>query len=247
MIDKNLKEVLLPPHLIIKGLIKGKKENYEVYLKEFLNNSLYFYKKTNGVEFLNSSSEAHGECDCYSGSYGIDFKLMASETLLYAKANLSTQKFVDSGCIVTSESRKDGQMSASRLHVLLRNYDFEHDKFTEQATEDFELYKDDLEKFKEKLLTKKNILFFYPYELYFDNDYSFNYGLQKIIEAFNEDFKNAFQHREKICNGLETYIGFLYLDFFIIAKFENNRLIIVDYINTENSETYIRMYFEYVF
>lgn len=155
MIDKNLKEVLLPPHLLIKGLIKGKKENYEIYLKEFLNNSLYFYKKTNGVEFLNSSSEAHGECDCYSGSYGIDFKLMVSETLLYAKANLSSQKFVDNGCIITSQSRKEGTMSASRLHVLLRNFDFKHNKFTEHTTDNFELYKDDLEKFREKLLTKK--------------------------------------------------------------------------------------------
>lgn len=247
MIDKNLKEVLLPPHLIIKGLIKGKKENYEVYLKEFLNNSLYFYKKTNGVEFFNSSSEAHGECDCYSGSYGIDFKLMVSETLLYANANLSSQKYVDSGCIVTSESKKDGEMSASKLHVLLRNYNFEDDKFTEKTTENFELYKDDLKRFKGNLIKKKNILYFYPYELYFDNDYNFNYGLQKIIEAFNEDFSNAFQHREKICKGYESYVGFIYSDFFIILKFEDGKLNIVDYINTDKSETYSRMYFEYVF
>ena len=246
MIDNNLMEVLLPPHLIIKGLIKGKKENYETYLKEFLNNSLYFYKKTSGVEFLKSVSEANSECDCYSGDYGIDFKLMVSESLLYAKANLSAQKFVDSGCIMTSESKKDGSLMSSKLHVLLRNYNFKLDKFISGNIKELNLYRMDLDKFKEKLLTKKNILFFYPYELYFSNDYNFNYGLQKIIEAFESDFLDALKYRTEICEGFETYIGFMYSDFFVILKFENDKLFIVDYVNTEQGETYSRMFFEYV-
>ena len=39
---------------------------------------------------------------------------------------------------------------------------------------------------------------------------------------------------------------FLYNDFFVILKYKNDKFVIVDYVNVRLSETFNRMYWEYV-
>ena len=53
MYEAFLREMSLPPELVIKGYIPGEQDcNYEKYILEFLNGSDWFMKKTKGQEFV---------------------------------------------------------------------------------------------------------------------------------------------------------------------------------------------------
>lgn len=247
MVDNNLYESLLPTAMFIKGIVRGKKENYENYLREFINNSLFFYKKAQGHIYEAPQKEDEGECDCTTGNYGLDFKIFGSKSMCYAKGSLSAQIVVhDSGMIITCQSEKSGSMTSSILHKLLRVYDFDSNELNIPLDQNTELYLEDIKAFRKTLLKGKNILFFYPYNLYFKNDYNFNYALSEIEKALEKDLLNAFNYRNKICAKYDTFFSFIYNDFFIILQYEDGKLKIRDYINTEKSETYSRMMFDYV-
>lgn len=244
--EKNLYEQLLPPQMFVKALIKGKEESYENYLLEIVNNSLYFCKKTNGNVYVKSKQESHGECDCYAGDYGLDFKLFGSKSMFNVKSNFSSQIIVKDDCIITTSSKIQGKGTYSVLHKLLRQYDFETQKLDIDKKYPYKAFIKDLKSFTKVLLTHKNLIFFYPVKLFFNTQISFNEGLDIIIKFIKKDFLNALKFRENCCKE-ETYLLFIYNDFFIILKYQNNNLVIVDYINVNNIDAFNRMYWEYVF
>ena len=64
--------------------------NYEFYMVELLNLSKEM-RKLHPKEFVWQGDQAHAECDAYSGDYGIDFKLIASQSRMKATSNFSYQ------------------------------------------------------------------------------------------------------------------------------------------------------------
>ena len=60
--------------------------NYEFYMVELLNHSTEM-RKLHPKEFVWQGDQAHAECDAYSGDYGIDFKLIASQSRMKASSN----------------------------------------------------------------------------------------------------------------------------------------------------------------
>lgn len=245
MIDLTLRETLLPALMFIKGIIKGKNENYEVYLRELINNSAYFLNKSEGLAFTAPPKEDNGECDCNSKNYSLDFKLLGSQSLFYAKSNLSSQIIVDNGVIITTTSKQQDPLTSSILHKVLRHYDFFSETFNNIELE--KMYIEDIKYFTKMLLKRKNILFFYPYKMSFENDYTFEIGVEKIVEAFENDFSNAFSYREYMCGDLDTFVSCIYDDQFLIIKYGNKKFEMVDHVDITSSPTYNRMYFEYLF
>lgn len=63
---------------VIDNFIGGvmKPYSYEDYLRDFVNCSSCFLKKSNGKLYKRPESEAHGEYDCASDEYKLDFKLL---------------------------------------------------------------------------------------------------------------------------------------------------------------------------
>lgn len=244
--NNDLYEQLLPVQMFIKSLIKGKNENYENYILEVINNSLYFYKKSKGLKYIKSKQESHGECDCYAGDYGLDFKLFGSESMFNTISNFSSRIIVQDECALFTSSRKQGEGKCSNLHKLFRFYDFNEQKLNLPTNNFYNKYIKDLKYFTKVLVKPKNLLFFYPVTFLFKIDNAFNIALDSIIKAISQDFLSAFKFRKKYCEDKETYLMFLYNDFFVILKYKNDKFVIVDYVNVRLSETFNRMYWEYV-
>ena len=68
----------------------------EDYLREMLNESSFFMDKTGGEKFHKPPEEAHGENDAVTENYEIDFKIVFSNSLQYARQNTSEQIMVNS-------------------------------------------------------------------------------------------------------------------------------------------------------
>lgn len=120
--DSTMRVKLLPSSCIIKNYVGGEDNcNYEIYLLELLNQSVWFAARYPGT-FKKAESESHGECDAINYNYQIDFKLLASKTALQARSILQPQIYKDqNGVIFHCESRNPGGMiQVTRLYAALR-------------------------------------------------------------------------------------------------------------------------------
>ena len=98
----------LPGSLLISGLTRNyDRSGYEYYLTEFINNSLYFREKVGFKRILHCDKQSKGECDCYSEDekYGLDFKLLVSQSYMQAlkKTSLICEKDPATGKQVFSD------------------------------------------------------------------------------------------------------------------------------------------------
>ena len=100
--------------------------NYEFYMVELLNLSKEM-RKLHPKEFVWQGDQAHAECDAYSGDYGIDFKLIASQSRMKATSNFSYQyTLLTDGVTAIGESKanalhREKEMTVTRLHALRKN------------------------------------------------------------------------------------------------------------------------------
>ena len=103
---ENMKIGSLPASMIIDNFIHGiEPYRYSDYLLEIVNATPFFLERSRGEGYVNPSSEAHGECDCISTHYQLDFKLIASESKLQAKSIFSPQIFYEAGVTCYCGSR----------------------------------------------------------------------------------------------------------------------------------------------
>ena len=148
--------------------------NYEFYMVELLNHSQEM-RKHHPQAFVWQGDQAHAECDAYSGDYGIDFKLIASQSRMKATSNLSSQyTLLPNGVTLTHESKatfldREKEMTVTRMHAALRQTSLED---LERIRNDTSLlpFEKDIQVFLKKLETKKNLLLFYPYEFSFTDN-----------------------------------------------------------------------------
>jgi len=241
MYDESLVAKLLPPELIIKNYIKGDIScNYEKYLLDYVNASVFFRKKSKGIVYVSPLSEEAGQCDCISESYQMDFKLIASKTSLQARSILCVRKtLLAKGVIaIGPPSKENGKIQATRIYAALRDYDLHmlcelrHEAPKKQGVENdiFELLK--------TLETKKNLLLFFPYEFMFDNNHEFWEGLSQIINALSVDFQSSMQYRNFASNGWETYMAFVFSGNMVFLQEHENSLEYVDHVDLAKSTIY---------
>ncbi len=242
MIDLEMREQLISPQMLIKGLIKGNKFlNYENYIIDFLNASTYFSKISKGKKYEHSKSEHAYQCDCYAGDYGIDFKLLVSNSLAHALAELRNQYYTQNGVTIVSGPNRDGTMGTVVLHKVLRNCSEDSLEYIGEDDGHFDLYMYEIEIIQRIFKTKKNILLFFPYTFIFEKKYSFEFAADLIKNALQKDFAPAFGYRQSKVGDYETYMAFIYCDRFVIMKYENDELKIVDIINTDKSDVFQEM------
>lgn len=246
MIIDEMKATLLHAIFVNKDFIIGEDDcNYEKYLLELVNNSIYFREKSNFIEYKKPKSESKGECDCISPDYQMDFKLLASTTRLHASKEFTNQiQIICKGVTSQYSPRKpNSEMQATRLHAALREYSYENLFSVLSGNYEYGSIEYDIKKFVNLLNTKKNLFFFFPYQFTFQKHYSFKYALDSINIALSKDFKESNLFREKYCTGYDTFLAFIYDDNLVISKFEENgKLKIIDCIYLFKSKTYNNLY-----
>lgn len=246
MINPNLRFEILPAQLIISNYITGyEKCNYEIYLRDFINSSEFFLKKSNYEVYVAPTSEEKGQCDCISNEYQLDFKLLLSETMGQGKREFSpsiTQ--VSSGIVChgapnkTTRDKDYKEIQATYLHVAFRILRYE--KLCEIANTKYKQHgmERDVHLILKDLKKPKNLMCMIPYEFYFDNDVLYEDGKKEIISAISSDYINIIKFREAMQPLYETYIAFIYNNKIIFLQGIGNQLVFVDEIDLFESNVY---------
>lgn len=246
MILEDMQMDILHAVFINKNFIDGEENcNYEKYLLELANNSIYFREKSSFKQYEFPSSEANGECDCNSLTYRFDFKLLESTTRFQASKELTGQiqilcRGVTGYC---SPKKQNTKIRITRLHAAIRGCNCE--QLSDYLLNEYEYgtIEKDIKTYVKLLTIKKNLFFFFPYRFSFKKHYNFKLAIENINIALSKDFKESNLFREKYCGGYDTFLAFIYDDNLIVSKFEKEgNLQIVDTIYLFKSKTYRKLY-----
>lgn len=216
--------------------------NYEFYMVELLNRSKEM-RKLHPQEFVWQGDQAHSECDAYSGDYGIDFKLIASQSRMKATSNFSHQyTLIMDGVTAVGESKanalhREKEMNVTKMHAALRQTSLED---LERIRNGTGLLPDekDIQVFLKKLETKKNLLLFYPYEFSFQKNLHPEDGIEFLKSALQNDFVNAFRYRSKVLPDFDTFLTTVYYNDFVLFGIIDNQLKLMDVVSGNDCPTF---------
>lgn len=245
---ETMRSSLLPATVLIDNFIKGiAPYTYEQYLIEIVNATPYFLQLSKGKAYKHPSEENHGEWDCVANYYAMDFKLVASESRLRALNLFSKQIHVDNGVIfycapkISRGDRRYKPITATRLFAALRNLTFEElNKIRKEPHIKRGICKD-VRYLLELLETDKNLFLFFPYDIYFDDDGSFEEGLSIALSAIGADFQNSLLYRAECCPDRDTHFCFIYARHFIISTWQNHSLQLLDTIPVGKSPLFMKL------
>lgn len=233
--------------------------NYEIYLREILNCSNYFMELSGGEEFDKPPSEDKGQSDAITKKYQIDFKLFCSSTMMDAKANMYTHvnKLTDGAYCISGPKSDIKKSAGTRLRGALREVDSiekieelvnkrvkKPPRFDSRTAENGEEYVEyDLKKYFKMLKKDKNILIYLPENFFFDElEVEDEDAIEAIREALEKDFKLSIVYRNRIHPNRDNYLSCIYNDkYFLIFKFEKNRLLFIERIPYESSDTFMHL------
>lgn len=241
----------LPAPLIIKDFVENKKDcNYEVYMRELLNNSKFFLSKSNQELFVAPETEESGQSDCNSNCYSLDLKLLLPET-----AGLARREFSDSivqfnegvwgygSPRITTKDKNYKPVKATLFHAVLSHIGYDDLLKYENSNVQKKGLERDVNRLLKDMQTRKNLLCLIPYRFTFDKDAIRHSDGQSIIaNAVAKDYGILFEYRErKHNNTYETFISFLYDGSMTILGKDKGKIRIVDEIPLKDSKTYLEL------
>ncbi len=164
----------LPGEMLIKGLARNIENNgYEVYLTEFINNSIYFRAKINFKEYVHQIEQSNSECDCVyndnDNNYELDYKLLVSQSEMQVPRKTSNQLVKDiktgSHLVKTQITEDNSPLPFIMLHSASRkcNEDYkiiEENQYKFNADEPDSNY--EVKNMIRIMKTEKNLLLFLP-------------------------------------------------------------------------------------
>lgn len=239
-------EKLLPAALICSDFIGGMDNcDYEDYLREIVNSSAHFLQKSDGESYHHPSSEAHGECDCISTHYSFDFKLAVSGSAMQGR-NIFSSGITEIYPGVTSygvpkvspENPDYHPIKATRIHSAIRNLNPDDLTKIRNAKSPGTQVDRDIKAFLKILETPKNILLFFPYELYMTAEIGLE---QEYVDAVSKDFCECLKYRRRLLPKYDTYLVFLANGNFILTIFEDSRLKHIESIPECKSKIYMNI------
>ena len=238
-LDPTMMASLLQSPLIIKNFVVGEEKcNYEQYLLELLNHSLWFQQHYPG-RFSAPDSEAHGECDAFNNVYEIDFKLFASKTALRARSVLFPQirKLAD-GCAAYGLSRDRGQIDATRLYAAFRETSLSELEILRHTEIKQAGIENDMINVLKVLEKQKNLLLFFPYAFTFNEPHEYPSAIAAIEAGISNDFQSAFQYRSEKAGEYDTFLCCLYENHFLIMKCSADGAVLCDSVCADELPTY---------
>lgn len=237
---------------VIDNFIGGVMEpySYEDYLRDFVNCSSCFLKKSNGKLYKKPESEAHGEYDCASDEYKLDFKLFASQSRLQAAKILSPsiQEFMPGVIGFGLPEKHEGvpgykPITYSIPYAVFRSLNWNKMIEIREKKEKEDVLEKDVSQIIKIFETKKNIILFFPYNFNFDSNDNFEQGRKLAIDGLNADFKYLFQYRMDRLPEYDTYVSFIYeKENFVITKWTGDKLEFVEMIPVYRSSLYCELW-----
>lgn len=252
LIPKNeLKRATLPPELIIDNYIENYRDtSYEEYLTEYINCSSLFMSISEGEPYqhIPQKRQNQGECDCCSSRYELDFKLFGTQSSIYAKRNLSFQKYMAAeGIMLSCIPRQSRGMHIAIMNGLLQRYDL-NDLLAIDQERHSKFDRDDLsveteiQSILKVMKCKKNTLYFSADFLFVDNNYAISDILHTVEGWLNDCFSQLFMFREQFVPDKDTYFAIIIEGYLCIAVWNKQSLIFHDYIPLSQSNSFCEVY-----
>ena len=237
---------LLEAPLIIRNYVAGDIAcNYETYLSEIINASSWF-SSVFSEPFCPPSNESHGECDVYSGEYGLDFKIVASKTAMQAKSIYSFQiiRMAD-GAYAHCESKGKGSMNTTRFPQAIRGQTIEQLFAIRKGATKKQGIENDISEYLDTLEVKKNLMLFFPYRFSFEQPGDLSTDIRCIVKLCGEDFGATLHYRAILYPSLDTFFVFLYDYYFVLCKWSESSLHFLEAIPVERSDTFQHLALSY--
>lgn len=243
-IDQTLLYKQLPAHMIVTNFIAGEDDcNYEIYIREFINESSYFLALSNGQRYEAPQSESNKEPDAISDRYKLDFKLMVATSRMEANSILSGSitKYGE-GAYGFGASKVHGEMRCILLCQALRYKsisELEEIKLGNTKSLD----ERDIKDFLKVLQTEKNVLLFLPFEFSYSEEDTEDDGVKGIAQAIYFDLRASIAYREnKLAQSYDTYAATIYKDKVRFFKLSSNGADYIDSVDIRKSKTFMKLY-----
>lgn len=195
---------------------------------DIINRSQYFQQKSGYEKYTKPESESNSENDAITNKYEIDFKLLVDEKDVYYKSQnvpkVDYSNMKHKGYILVQENDILNLTEEENILIKLFRSDFSN---TDNNT--------DIRNIIKNAKKKKNLLWYYPFE--FKKNQIGNKN--NITKLFNITMRKFLEYRKQCSPNNETYVCTKYDNFFIIYKFDGNKLIIIDEINELWIQSYI--------
>ena len=240
-----------PPELIIDNYIENYKDtSYEEYLTEYINCSPLFLSISEGEPYqhIPQKQQNQGECDCCSSRYELDFKLLGTQSSIYAKRNLSSQKYMAAeGVMLSCIPRQSRGMHIAIMNGLLQRYDLS-DLCAIDQVERAKFDRDNLsveteiQSILKIMKCKKNTLFFSADFLFTDSNYDILDIIHTVEDHLNDCFARLFMFRDQFVPDKDTYFAIIIEGYLCIAVWTNQSLIFRDHIPLSQSKHFCEIY-----
>ena len=228
--------------LIIKNYVKGDIDcNYEKYLLEMINHSVWFHQHFK-APFIPPDNENNGQCDAYSADYGLDFKLIASKTHLQAISTRSEQIVImTKGLYAHCASKNTGPMTYTRLAQAIRGLSIEELMMIQNKKTRVQGLENDISEYLDTLNTNKNLLLLFPFRFRFETPGNSKNDILTIVKLLNNNFSESLQYRSKQYESLDTFFSFFYDYTFVLCKWDKDHLLFIESIPVEKSKTFMHL------
>ncbi|MCR8968239.1 hypothetical protein [Streptococcus zalophi] len=246
MIDERLKFKTMPAAVILNNFVENEtRSNYELFLLEYLNQSDFFQTKSNHKPYHRPESESNSEWDALSDNYSIDFKLLASPSLLRGLRLKSKQISVSEVGIITYSAPRNinDDIRYSELHALIRPLKLNDIIAIRNQSENIKQYSYEYEisNVLKTVETQKNILLLFPKRFIFEETISFDEAVMIIGEALKNDFDELSRYREIKANRFEAYLLAEFNDHFLLYSFNPDGFELIESFDSKQLVTYRKL------
>ena len=206
----------------IKQMMPNKR--YEDWIIELVNQSDYFLAKSSGEQYIRPPHESHGECDCESSTYKVDFKLVGSKDFYQTKKELSPSFEIDSNNNIWINNARDIRDRLHyNLHEICQKYSLKDIEDINNQTEERLGNKEEsiLKGFINILNVKKHAIFVIPAIFTYDtNELDIKSLCDLAALRVLNDFDSCIRYRDKN-SKYESYWAFFYEKYFCIYEYHN--------------------------
>lgn len=224
-----------------KDYIGNFDSNYEEYLTDFLNNSK-FVEDNGNKKFHIISKQENGEYDVTNGIYALDYKLLidskTAENMSYYSETIEVD---ENGAVYYGMSKKIGNWIRYYFPNILKGLskqDFEEINCSEKKNlnEIQKLVKD----YIDKILKNKNILYFIPYNLFFEDEKMTKEEIVFVVDILSEGLKGFIDYRTSYIKDKDTYFCFISNNNIVFLKYDGI-LRLYDIVSIDTSKLYLKI------
>lgn len=235
------KEILLeqlPAAVIVKNFIKGHPADNEEYLRDFINLSkLVTEKKNEKFTLRNHREQSDGQPDIYNSNYELDFKILIDPKYMEGK-NLLSRSITEIAPGVTAygNSKVNSKQQACFINWCFRDKSLADLIKIQQNGSSLPEEKVIIH-ILEEMSIDKHILFFLPFNFFFQGIETEDKVAQFLIKWINDDLRGLMEYRKEMVDK-DTYISFISNQFFVISQEQEKELRLFDMVNINQSELY---------